>query len=520
MVSITVYDGSLTIGGNKIYVEDRGRGVFLDFGTNFAKYNMFFQEFLTERRSRGIHDLIYLGLIPKLNIYRRDLIPSDVDLSPYPKLNIEAVLLSHAHLDHCGNIALLEKNIPIVASNTTVAILKALRDLEVSPKVSSEIFYGTNMERVEGTDGMVLRSSTNKAYEARDFYCTTEPTRELMEFCSSRPGQESHDTKKVISGKLGSLYGFKLPFIVEPYDVDHSIYGAKAFILRGETTIAYTGDFRLHGRSAEKTDRFIDAARNASILITEGTRVGRNLQPELEPSEEQVFDNCKAIVEETDGLTVADFSSRNFERLEMFLRIARELNKMLVISAKDAYLLYAIGCAEGACIMDSEEIAIYEEVKKKFGVKWETGIVRARWGDRYIGSKQIGRDPSRYILCFSFFDLKHLLDIMPQKGSYIYSSSEAFSEEQSFDFVRLGHWLDFFNLKTFGFKIDRVKGNPYPRFTKGFHASGHASEEDIIKVIERIDPDKIIPIHTEKPEWFKENFDNVIIPCEGESLLL
>ena len=38
LTSITIYDGSSTIGGNKIYLEDRGRGTFLDLGMNFAKY--------------------------------------------------------------------------------------------------------------------------------------------------------------------------------------------------------------------------------------------------------------------------------------------------------------------------------------------------------------------------------------------------------------------------------------------------------------------------------------------------
>ena len=35
MTSITIYDGNDTIGGSKIYVEQNGEGVFLDFGTNF-----------------------------------------------------------------------------------------------------------------------------------------------------------------------------------------------------------------------------------------------------------------------------------------------------------------------------------------------------------------------------------------------------------------------------------------------------------------------------------------------------
>ncbi len=69
MVSITVYDGTNGIGGNKIYVNENGRGISLDFGRNFGKYRMF----LKNRETRGIHDLIHLELIPGLNIYRPDI---------------------------------------------------------------------------------------------------------------------------------------------------------------------------------------------------------------------------------------------------------------------------------------------------------------------------------------------------------------------------------------------------------------------------------------------------------------
>jgi len=51
---------------------------------------------------------------------------------------------------------------------------------------------------------------------------------------------------------------------------------------------------------------------------------------------------------------------------------------------------------------------------------------------------------------------------------------------------------------------------------KGFHASGHLSQNDIVKVIEEINPDKIIPIHTQHPEWFRATFPKTVtIPADG-----
>ncbi len=57
MTSITVYDGNNTIGGAKIYVEERECGVFLDFGANFTEYDKFLNIYLQPRTSRGIPQL-------------------------------------------------------------------------------------------------------------------------------------------------------------------------------------------------------------------------------------------------------------------------------------------------------------------------------------------------------------------------------------------------------------------------------------------------------------------------------
>jgi len=63
------------------------------------------------------------------------------------------------------------------------------------------------------------------------------------------------------------------------------------------------------------------------------------------------------------------------------------------------------------------------------------------------------------------------------------------------------------------FKGERSK----PNFVRGYHASGHASKGGLMRVIEQIDPDVVIPVHTSNPKWFDENFENVRIVEEGES---
>ncbi len=506
-MKITVYDGATTIGGNKIYVEEEGSGVFLDFGMNFAKYGRYFAEFLSERSTRGIHDSLHLNLIPKLNIYRRDLIPSDVNVAHYPKLNVEAVLLSHAHLDHCGNISFLDERIPVIASAMTIAILKAMRDTG-SFGVGSEIAYFTIREPSD--DPRVLKSTKNNIpYRGRDFICTDSLTNTLTDFLCYRPGQESKNSKKLEPGDLCSLGEEDLSFSIEHCSVDHSIYGANAYVI-GDT-IAYTGDLRLHGKYAKGSKEFIKKARNVSILITEGTRAGG--REEIIVSEEEVFYNCLKAVEESKDLVIADFSPRNFERLETFMEIAKKTGRELVISAKDAYMLHAMECVDGVCRL--KNVRIYKDLKDRKS-KWELAV-EERWGESYLDPFEIRSKPESYILCFSYYDMKHLLDIKPRSGTYIYSSTEAFSEEQEFDFQRLYNWLKEFGLVIYGFEMVIEKGKVKPKFIKGYHASGHVSSSDLRRMIDEIDPDIIIPVHTGSQKWFEREFEKAKILGDGKS---
>ncbi len=514
MTSITIYDGAQTIGGNKIYVEEGGNGVFLDFGKNFGKYSRYYEEFLKNRDTRGIHDLLYLNLIPKLNIYRKDLVPADVTIRQYPKLNIAAVLISHAHLDHCGNIGLLDNSIPIVASPLSIAIFKGMQDLAKS-SLDGDVCYISEREPCKSEE-LYLKSIASNDYIGKKLYATANIPSSLSSFLSKKPGLDSKNAKKLHPGTLAPCRKLSLPFEVAAFDVDHSIYGSTAYLLKGKQNIAYTGDFRLHGKQEQATRNFVKNAKESNILIIEGTRIPADTSQSdgFRASEEVVQNNCTDSISDADGLVIADFSARNFERLEMFGTIAKKLGRELVVTAKDLYMLHALEQADG--VNRTGNIRVYDEVVDHDDSKrkWEKEVVSKRAGDRFVTHRELNKSPGGYVLCFSFFDMKHLLDIKPEKGTYIYSSCEPFNEEMEIDFKRLWEWLTTFNLTPKGIVKNEKEGTV--DIEPGFHASGHAAPDDISWVIDTIDPDIIIPVHTENPSWFADKWENTRVMHDGE----
>jgi len=406
-------------------------------------------------------------------------------------------------MDHFGNISLLDHNIPIVASPTTIVLLKGILDSSKA-SLSNEVTYF--FERVPADDNRILKSGSKKG-KCRTFYNTNNYLDSMEEFLSTCV----KSYKDFERGKLYKLDAISTPFEIKAFEVDHSIYGATGFIVSGDNTVAYTGDFRLHGKLGDKSKNFIKSAKDASILIIEGTRATRE---DINESEDIVFDNCLKVVENSKDLIVADFSARNFERLETFREIANKVERTLLITPKNAYLLKALEMVDG--INRLKNVVIYNSLKVK-SPNWEENYLKNKEDVNYLNPIDIAKEPNRYILCFSLFDLKNLLDIKPTNGTYIYSSSEAFEEESEFDFIRLSKWLEYFGFKIYGFKIVEEGERLKPVFSKGFHASGHASQKDIRWAIETIDPDVIIPVHTDNPRWFAENFEKTNLLKDGEN---
>ncbi|RKY61378.1 MAG: ribonuclease J, partial [Candidatus Latescibacterota bacterium] len=220
------------------------------------------------------------------------------------------------------------------------------------------------------------------------------------------------------------------------------------------------------------------------------------------------------------------FAPRNVERLLTFLRIAKESGRKLLILARDAYLLYAMRLVDRGIpdLLSDPNLFIFEELKANRDA-WEKVFVREAYGSKYVSAEDVRKDQGDYILSFSFWDVKHLLDVRPKGGIYIYSTSEAYTEEQEIDVARLWNWLNFFEIKPVGFTFSEGarsrNARPKPLFCKGYHSSGHISGKELLEVIRRIRPKYLIPVHTENPKFFVDNLGKevqVIVPRERTPL--
>lgn len=508
-VTLTIFDGAGTIGGNKILLEDGDTRLFLDFGTSFSTRALYFEEFLPPRSRRGLLDLVHMGLLPPLRgVYRTDMEDPEGEvwerarrLPGYRECTVGAVLLSHAHTDHCGSIAFLDPRVPVVCTAMTAYVCKAIQDCG-APRFEGEICYTT--PKAAGEDATVGAASRKEPYSRRPFLLVDAVPPDDGAFWNLSPSTArgrvfpTHPLSPLeATGRRGIL----------SFPVDHSIYGAVA--LGVETSagwVVYTGDLRRHGAAGELTEHFIATAARLSpvALVTEGTNI--DLPPG--PSEAEVFDACLRAVRDAEGrLVVADFGPRNVDRLLAFLEIARQTGRQLLVTDKDAYLLTAMHAADPTIPTPATERAmfVYRRALRDPGV-W---VERVRsWYPYQVSARQVRQDPGAYILCISVFDVTELIDIDPPSGVWIDSSSEPHNEEQQIDLWRLQNWLARFHLAPVGFC-----GSPSP-----YHASGHISGPELLEAIRQIRPARVIPVHTAASHRFQEALAHelaVVLPEAG-----
>ena len=379
-VVLTFYGGVDEIGGNKILLKDGDTAVFLDFGMSFALRKQFFSPPLLSPKSEK--SLQELGILPKLEgVYRFDEKPPAVD----------AIFISHGHMDHSAYLSFVKREIPVYCGETTKIILQAFGEIR-----RADLEFN-----VEGINFQTFR------------------------------------TGNIV--KVGGLE-------IEPVHVDHSVPGAYGFIIHtSKGAVVYTGDFRDHGAKDEMTREFVERVKAAEpvALVCEAT----NMTNVHVSSEKEVEAKLNQVVSQTEGLVLAEFAYTDVDRLNSFYKTALKNNRCLAVSLRQAYLIEALASDRKLRIprLSDEGMMIFRKSKERM-YAWERQILEC-YPEKVVDVEQVSKRQQNMILTMSLYDLEQLVEIQPQPGScYIFSSSEPFNEEMEIDFERLVNWLRHYGL--------------------------------------------------------------------------
>jgi ribonuclease J len=493
--SLTFYGGVHEIGGNKFLIEDKGTKVFLDFGMQMGKANDYFFEYLKPRALNGMTDLFEFGLLPNLKgLYRQDY-TVHTNLDDKKEAGFDAVLLSHAHMDHAAYIHFLRPDIPIYCSEATKIILQGLQDTGGREEY---VTFKEHFQIYENKNGQMIRGDGEEYQKPRDIH--------------------------VFQNENFSIDSIE----VEPLVVDHSLPGVTGFILyTSKGSVAYTADIRFHGRRPNETKKFVERCDNSHIdfLLCEGTRINETFSE----TEFKVEKDVGAIVAKTKNLIVCTYPARDLDRMLSFYNVAKSSERDLVIDLKQAYLLKLFQKSEKWKSMfprpGDRKIKIFLP-RKSWGLVGRDNI-SSYWTERQlmhdydpwerefidypnaVTYQEISSHQKDFIFYCNDYALQQLIDVRPLEGSrYIRSQTEPFDEEMEIKEERVKKWIEHFRL------ISSEKDWTHT------HVSGHGSGDQIKKVIEGSKAKTLIPIHTEHEEYHKKWHPQVIDVQLNDSIII
>lgn len=270
-MQVVVHNGSGIIGGSCVEVSTDTTRIIFDLGVPLT------DEEGNKLDTRGITKKAVAQLREK-----RFLPPIRGILST-EQPSVDAIFISHSHLDHYGFLYLVNDKIPVYMS-------QGCKDL-----ISVAHYFG----------------------------------------------QTDYDPERAIPippWKTVTIGDIK----VTPYLVDHSAFDAFAFLIEADgKKVFYSGDFRGHGRKSILFKRMIEnPPKQVDVLIVEGTNVSQKRKQVEE--EEALAGELTGLFSREKRLILISLSRPNIDRLISVYKACRRTGKTFVIDPYTAYILYKL----------------------------------------------------------------------------------------------------------------------------------------------------------------------------------
>lgn len=294
------------------------------------------------------------------------------------------ILISHAHLDHCGLLVHVSSGIPVGLGAAARRILEAAAPF--LPRQSPLPSCGWSYE-------------SGRSFEVG-------------------------------------------PFSVTPYLVDHSAYDAHALLIEaGGERLFYSGDFRAHGRKSALFERMVaHPPPRIDALLLERSSLGRLGSEARFPSETEVEAQLVEAFSATEGMALVHASAQNLDRIVSVHRAARRSGRRLVLDLYAAAVLQAAGNSN---LPQSHwpDVALYVPQRQRVRIKRGGWFELLESHSRHrIHIEQLAGQPQRTVLLFRPLHQEDLDRAACLTGArYIDSQWEGYWDGGRYDGVR--EWL-------------------------------------------------------------------------------
>lgn len=306
--------------------------------------------------------------------------------------------------------------------------------------------------------------------------------KDIMRLSAERGGQKN----EALCRRIETIQTFSpgKPFLIgdiqiTPFCIDHSACDSYLFLIEADgKRLLYTGDFRLHGVRGNVMDKILERrVGKVDVVVTEGTTVSRF---------------------EHEVVTEWDLQ----KRVKAYLRQYKYVFVLCATTNLDRIFALARAVPRGKyCICDDYQKTLVETVSKHWnGISSFYEMPKllsfkyhppARFAE--LGGLMFVRANSKFEAIIRQYD--------PAQSILLYSMWDGYRTKPDSsipEFLSLtGTWAE-------------------------LHTSGHASPDDLRHVIEKADPEIVIPMHTDAPQKMQTLCQNrkVILLKDREELLL
>ena len=274
---------------------------------------------------------------------------------------------------------------------------------------------------------------------------------------------------------------------ITPYLCDHSAFDSHMFLLECEgKKILYTGDFRSNGRKFFQS--LLNKLPKVDALITEGTNLSNNKIGKINLTERELEKRGIELLEGNDRPVFVLMAATNIDRIVTLYKIANATKRLFLLDTYAGKITDTIG-GNIPNPRTFSNVRIFLTNQDKYEIL-------ENYPKNKIGKNEIAN--KNFMMCIRS-SMKQYLENRSKEFSFegcvlFYSMWEGYKKQE--------------NMKEF-LKFMEEKGVK----TISLHTSGHADEKDFDKLIKKVEPQIIIPVHTENSEWFKR-YENCEVICD------